>query len=182
MIHDPTDDVSLSLRLPPAEVAERIRQASDDDVWRLGQLRPKGNRPFLTSWNGMTFQARKRIDYRNSFQTFFFGSISPAESGTVLNGRFGMDPFVKSFHALCMTGAAGIGVVMLLILASRLMDGKRLLDNGTLLVLPVLFPLMVLGVEAIGRIVASDERSALEQWLRKLFADALVDRGTSAAT
>jgi hypothetical protein len=63
----------------------------------------------LASFDGYKFRLYVRRDYRNSFAPLFSGRLVPQTTGTRVEGRFGMHPFVKIFLAVWFAGVVTIG-------------------------------------------------------------------------
>ena len=77
----------------PEECAERLRlavRASDRIVGSIGS----------PSASGHSVRLRKRIWYRNSFQTFLRGRLEAHDGGTRFRGRAGVHTFVFGFMAI----------------------------------------------------------------------------------
>jgi hypothetical protein len=85
--------VELVSPLPPEEAAARLREATD----RGGLLGWFATRPVVGRVSGRSVRLRKRIGYRNSFQTFLTGALEPNDEGSVFRGTCGMHPLVTAF-------------------------------------------------------------------------------------
>ena len=88
--------IELLSPLPPEECETRLREATGRDGLLSG----------FSSWSvvgrvsGRSVRLRKRIGYRNSFQTVLTGSLEGRDGSTVFRGKAGMHPFVTGFLAV----------------------------------------------------------------------------------
>jgi hypothetical protein len=90
--------IALRTDLSVEECLRRLREASDLGERTMFSFSGyKGSKRVLSKFKGNEFKLWKRRYYRNSFAPFFFGTLSPEERGTHLEGRFGMDPLAKIF-------------------------------------------------------------------------------------
>jgi len=108
---------------------------------------------------------RWRIGYRNSFQTFLFGTLSDDGRGTRLNCRVGMHPLVALFMAVWL-GAVAIGAASVLALASD-SSAEGVAIPLVAAIVPVF--LLALGVLMVwaGRSFARDEKQRLITFLER---------------
>jgi len=139
-------DVLVTLR-SPQDCADRLRQTID------GNFAILGSRPVIGSVHGTTATLRKRIGYRNSFQTAVRLSLEAGPRGTEITCRSGMSLFTTVFM-LFWFGFLGV-----------------FLGIGTTLAEPttkILFGLAPIGMAAFGvalvlfgRYLARDEHDAV---------------------
>ena len=88
--------IELVSPLSLAECEDRLREATDRD----GLLSWFSARPVVGRVSGRSVRLRKRIWYRNSFQTSLSGSLEDRDGSTAFRGRAGMHPFVTGFLAV----------------------------------------------------------------------------------
>jgi hypothetical protein len=88
----------LQTALPPDECIRRIEASTDPGNRTIFSLSGyKGSKPLLVKFDGNQFKLWKRRYYRNDFAPYFFGTLSPDNRGTHLEGYFDMDRWVKIF-------------------------------------------------------------------------------------
>ena len=68
-----------------------------------------GSKPLAGKVSYKSLQIRKRIDYRNSFQTIFSAKMMPSSSGTEITGKMGLHPFAKKFSIFWIVGVFLLG-------------------------------------------------------------------------
>ena len=88
--------IELFSPLPPEECEARLRESTDRD----GLLSWSSSWAVVGRVSGQSVRLRKRIGYRNSFQTFLTGSLEGCDGSTVFRGKAGMHPFVAGLMAL----------------------------------------------------------------------------------
>jgi hypothetical protein len=121
----------------------------------------------------MKIKLWKRQRGRNSFAPFFWGSIVPDSEGSRIEGRFGMDPFVKLFMVVWLAGIL-LGVVTALIAA---LSGGNHGRGGAELFFPV--GLIVFGslLPKIGQWMARSEENFLREFLQTTLATQPAEAG-----
>lgn len=75
----------------PEECVRRLRMVSDP------RRSSRGNSPLIGAITDTTLRLRRRLAYRNSFQTFLFATMERQGDGTLLHCRFGMHPAAVVF-------------------------------------------------------------------------------------
>jgi hypothetical protein len=94
--------------LPPDEAAARLREATD----RGGLLGWFATKPVVGRVSGRSVRLRKRIGYRNSFQTYLMGTLEPHGEGSVFRGTCGVHPLVTAFMVAWFAGVVLLGGAM----------------------------------------------------------------------
>ena len=154
--------VELVSPLARADVVQRLRDGVDSD-WVMF-----GGKPVVGRVDERSFRLRLRLKYRNSFQTFLFGTIVEDGRSTRLRCRVGMHPIAAAFMALWLTAVAGLMISAL----SALGDEAEI---GLLLGVPVAMIAFGGGLVWLGRWLARDERRRLISFLEQMLA-ARLDR------
>jgi hypothetical protein len=148
--------VEVVSKLDRAEVLRRL-QAGVDSEWTFG-----GAKGFVGRVGDDGFRLRARIGYRNSFQTFMFGTVQSEGRGTKIVARTGMHPFAAIFMTLWLSVVA-IGVA---IGVAGLIEAR---PEEPMLALFALVPvgMLAFGVAlvGIGRWIARNERARLIAFL-----------------
>jgi len=75
----------------PEECVRRLRMVTDP------RRRHRNNNPLIGVITDTTLRLRRRLAYRNSFQTFLFATMKREGDGTRLRCRFGMHPVAVGF-------------------------------------------------------------------------------------
>ena len=126
---------------------------------------------------------RKKIRYRNSFQTVMLASLKAGVKGTEITATIGLHPFVKPFMFMWFGGVIVIGGIILVISLLSLITGKPASGMG---VLGVLIPLAIAiggtGLLKFGIYLARGEAEFLKAFLIDLLdADEIKHVGQEAA-
>lgn len=138
-------------------------------------LKSFGRRPVIGRIEAANLTARKRIFYKNSFQTRLAADLSQGEGGTRILCRFSMHPFVVAFAAIWLVIAVLIGCVIFVF------SGLSLLGLTTLrlrppeiawlgLVVPVVMPFLGFAMARFGLYLARGERQFLIDFLSETLA------------
>ncbi|MGE0668297.1 MAG: hypothetical protein AB7O49_17210 [Sphingomonadales bacterium] len=105
--------VTIDLLSPyrPDECARRLRMVTDP------RRRFRGNNPLIGTITDAVLTLRRRLAYRNWFQTFMFGTMEREGEGARLHVRFGMHPAAVVFLIVWFTTVIiglGVGLVVAL--------------------------------------------------------------------
>jgi hypothetical protein len=134
-----------------------------------------GTRPVIGRIRGTRLTARKRIWYRNSFQTYLSAELTDHENQTLVRCGFSMHPFVIAFVAVWFAGAVfGGGTLFIQSLIRLISDPSR--APGSVwggLAVPVGLILFGAGLLAFGRWLACDEQAFLIDFVRTAGASAV---------
>jgi hypothetical protein len=79
-----SETIDLLSPYRPEECARRLRMVTDPG------RRHRNSNPLIGVITDTTLRLRRRLAYRNSFQTFLFATMEGEEKGTRLRCRFGM--------------------------------------------------------------------------------------------
>lgn len=99
---------TLSSPLGPKACAERIAAITD------GPLVLLGTRPLIGWATASGAGVRRRINYRNSFQTALSARFEADGSSTIIRCRFGLMPLVTAFMVMWFGLALLLGVALVL--------------------------------------------------------------------
>ncbi len=125
------------------------------------------DKPLIGTLSDTTLRVRKKIAYRNSFQTFLFARLTAQGRHTALRCRFSMHPFVLIFMIVWFSGLlVGVGGANLILSLANLKAGRPMLDPGALI--PLLMMIFGIGLVVAGRTLARDERQFLIDLLCRL--------------
>jgi len=86
-----SETIDLLSPYRPEECARRLRTVTDP------RRRARNNNPVIGTVTDARLRVRRRLAYRNSFQTFMFGTLERDGDGTLLRCRFGMHPAAVAF-------------------------------------------------------------------------------------
>lgn len=148
--------VEMVSRLDRADVLRRL-QAGVDSEWTFG-----GGKGVVGRVGDDGFRLRLRLGYRNSFQTFMFGTLRADGRGTRIAARTGVHPFTAVFMTLWLSVvavAATIGV------AGLFQPQPDAASQGLILLVPVAMFAFGIALVGIGRWVARNERARLIAFL-----------------
>jgi hypothetical protein len=150
--------VEVTSKLDRAEVLRRLT-AGVDSEWTFG-----GGKGVVGRVDEFGFRMRLRIGYRNSFQTFMFGTMKAEGRGTRIEARTGMHPFAAVFMTVWLSVvalAATIGVAGAI--------GAEAGDPAQALLLFVPLGMLGFGIALVGmgRWFARDERARLIAFLER---------------
>ena len=107
---NPFSSRSATLRSPlsPEVCADRLKAVTDGPFVLLGK------RPLVGWVSASGAGVRRRINYRNSFQTALAATFEADGGGTVIRCRFGLMPLVIAFMVIWMGLALAIGAIFAL--------------------------------------------------------------------
>jgi len=155
--------------LPPDECAKRISAAIDSERSALFSFSSLfGSRPVVGRVDSSSFRLRKRIAYRNSFQTFLTATMRSEGAGTVIQGEFAMHAFTRVFMPIWFGGVlliGGTGFVISLV-AMFTHSSEQHQGSWPFLLIPpgmLLFGFLLI---RFGRYIARDEARFLTEFLR----------------
>lgn len=150
--------VVLVSPLSRESVVQRLREAVDSE-WSFG-----GDKSVVGHVGDDRFRLRLRIGYRNSFQTFVFCEMKRDGRGTRIEGRCGMHPFAAIF----MTAWIGAVAVLALAAVSGVMTAEAgAAAQGAIWLVPIIMVGFGVGLVALGRWLARNERERLVAFLEQ---------------
>ena len=112
---------------------------------------------------------RKKINYRNSFQTVLRASIAPLGQGTKSVIFFGLHPFVKIFMFFWFGFAVLIGGAIFILTLSSIIK-KSPIDIGTIMGILIPPSLIFSGIVLliISKLLSADDSTFLKKFLKNL--------------
>jgi hypothetical protein len=146
--------IELVSLLPPDEAAARLRDA----IGRGGLLSWFGTKSVVGRVSGRSVRLRKRIYYRNSFQTFLTGTLEPHGEGSAFRGTASMHPFVTAFVIVWFAGVVLIGGAVFVAAIRRLVVGE---GEPVGLIVPPLMVVFGVFMVCFGRYLARGEERFL---------------------
>jgi hypothetical protein len=168
--------IALRTDLSVEECLRRLREGSDIGQRTIFSFSGyKGSKPVLSKFNGNEFKLSKRRYYNNSFAPFFFGTLSREERGTHVEGRFGMDPFVKFFMVVWLGLAVAIGLPILISTPAHPIRG----DDWIGIVVPLGLICGGILVPKIGQLIGRGEERYLREFVEATLAARTDDSGFS---
>lgn len=164
------ESTALALVSPhsPAECAARLAPLIDHEgTVGLALKGMFGSKPVIGEATASSLRLRKRLGYRNSFQTHLTATLQPTGTGTLITGEFGMHPLVKGFMTV------GLGVLAIAAVPFAIYSGVSFLrspgDDATKHLFGVLVPVAMLafgfGLVRFGRYLARNEARFLTDFL-----------------
>lgn len=160
--------IQLLAPLTPAECASRLSVAIDAERLTMFSVAGwSGSRPVVGRVTNSSLRLRKRLKYRNSFQSFLTATMRPEAGGTLISGEVAMHPFIRVFMVVWLGNVGLIGVLMLLVTISSMMMGSDHADQDAWMgvVIPAVMFAFGFGLVGFGRYLARDEGRFLTNFL-----------------
>jgi len=166
--------IALRTDLGVEECLRRLREASDIREWTIFSFSGyKGSKPVLSKFNGNEFKLWKRRYYRNSFAPFFFGNLSREERGTRVEGRFGMDPYVKGFMIVWLSLAVVFSSPIFFSTLAHPIHG----DDWTGILIPAGLVCFGILLPKFGQLIGKREERYLREFLETTLAARIDESG-----
>ena len=126
-----------------------------------------GSKPVVGRITETSLRLRKRIGYRNSFQSFLAATLRPEAGGTVISGEVGMHEFVKVFMFIWFGGVILIGGTMFVATVGKILFGSGNQHENVWMgvVIPPVMLIFGFGLVRFGRYLARDEARFLTDFL-----------------
>ncbi len=148
---------------PPLECAARLTAAIDLDRF-LSLSAAFGSKPIIGKVDESSLQLRKRIGYRNSFQTHFTGTMRAEGRGARIMGTFGPHPATRIFLFFAL---GFVGLFEIVTLASLFYEGFSNRDSAFLILVPLGLMGMMYAIFRFGRFLARHEAQFIADFLRR---------------
>ena len=150
----------------PEECATRLQSVMDSD--RFAPLSPAawcGTRPVVGRATLSSLRLRKRIGYRNSFQSILSARMRRVPEGTSITCKAGVDGVVQAFTAFLFACVIILGGTMSLVTAASFAAGNRVDTGWMALVIPPGMLLFGYALVRFGRRLSRDETTFLTEFL-----------------
>jgi len=160
--------LELYSSLPLDECARRISDAIDSERSPLFSLVSLfGSHPVAGRVDGFSLSLRKRIGYRNSFQSHLTATMRAEGSGTLVSGEFAMHPFVRVFMTIWFSGVILIGGTMFIVATGAFLFGSPPRGNNAWVGIFVPPVMVAFGFALVrfGRYLARDEARFITEFL-----------------
>jgi len=154
----------LKTKVPVDECHSRL-QATTDVEGLLLSWNSDGDSPKVHGeFRGRAFRLHTRRFYVNSFIPFFYGRLEPADGGTVIEGRFKMNPLIRLLTVFWFSFIAVFAVGTIIVPARRVPGpgGGRM----TLFVALVCLAVVGAGVVQLGRWLGRREEGVILSFLK----------------
>lgn len=157
----PPKTVDLVSPLPLDACMRRLDEAIDAP-WTLF-----GSRPVIGRFSRRRLYARKRLRYRNSFQTYVRANMVGQDDQTWIRCRFYIHPTIIAFMALWFAGVCGIGGTIFVTSLETLMFGPSdsPAEAWAGAIVPPLMLAFGIGLICVGRYFARHDRQFLLTFL-----------------
>jgi hypothetical protein len=126
-----------------------------------------GSRAVIGRVTDTSLRLRKRIRYRNSFQSHLTATLRPEAGGTVISGEVAMHPFVRVFMFIWFGGVILIGGTMFVAAIGTIFFGSGSQHQNAWMgaVIPPVMLVFGFGLLRFGRYLARDETRFLTDFL-----------------
>jgi hypothetical protein len=163
-----SDRIQLLTPLTPTECALRLTAAIDAERSAFFSLAGLlGSKPVAGRVTESSLRLRKRIGYRNSFQSFLTATMQQELGGTVISGEVGMHPFVRVSMFIWFGGVILIGGTIFAASISSMIFGSGSLRQNAWLgaVIPPVMLAFGYGLIRFGRYLARHDARFLTDFL-----------------
>jgi hypothetical protein len=169
------NSIALRTELNADECLRRLQEGTDLGVRTIASFSGyKGKKPVLSRFDGHRFRLWKRRYYRNDFAPIIFGEVHPEGRGSRIEGRFGIQGFVRILHAAWL---GFVGLLGLTMVSSALSRGRTGDVGSAITILGGLFFFGLLMPKA-GRFIGRGEERNLREFLEETLAARTVDPGS----
>jgi hypothetical protein len=159
--------IILRSDLAPDECMRRIEASTEPGSRTIFSLSGyKGSKPLLVKFEGNQFALWKRRYYRNDFAPYFFGTLSPDNQGTRLEGHFDMNRWTKIFMRIWIAFALLFSVPVLFAMLSRPIQGNAWVG----ILFPIGFILFGIFLPKFGRWLGRSEEKFMVEFLEATLA------------
>ena len=147
--------IKLRTALTPADCVSRLAEVIDTDGSLFAsRMDLAGSKPLMGRLDESSLFVRKRIGYRNSFQSLLKATIRPDAAGPVISGKIMIHPFIQMF----MFAWFLISGTMLIMRAAPVLGlGNSGQNTGMAMIIPLFMLVFGIGLILFGRHVARDE-------------------------
>jgi hypothetical protein len=142
----------------------RARLAASTDVRGLAlSWDAQGPGAVLGAFRGPFFRLHTGRYYSNSFAPFFYGKLTEADGGTIVEGHFKMNPFVRLFMVFWLSFILlfGLGAIIVPAQAHRPID----LGRGGFFAVLALLGLLGVGFVQFGKWLGRGDEAVIHSFL-----------------
>ncbi|NJD06063.1 MAG: hypothetical protein FIA97_06145 [Methylococcaceae bacterium] len=160
--------IQLLTPLTPAQCVERLTAVVDLERSGLfSGFGGSGVNPVIGEVTESTLRLRKRIGYRNSFQTLLTATLRPGAEGTVVSGDLGIHPVIRTFMFVWFAIVIVTGAPAYLGLFGPVICGPAMVEENAWIGLLIPPAMLVFGLVAVtlGRRLARQEAAFLMEFL-----------------
>ncbi len=156
--------------LPPEECVKRLKECIDQERFPSFSFTSLFGKNAIAGYvDSTSFRLRKRIAYRNSFQTFLKGIMKPEGTGTIIQGVFAPHGFTMAFMLVWFGGVAVIGGLVFVSSLFMLMVDPHSPKNPALgVIVPPAMLAFGFALVRFGRYLARDEAKFLAGAVRHI--------------
>lgn len=157
--------IQLLSPLTPAECVSRLAGVIDTERSAIFSL--ARSRPVVGRVTDSFLRLRRRIGYRNSFQSFLTATMRPEAGGTLISGTVAMHPFVRVFMFMWLGGVLLLGGTMFIATVSSMVIGSDSHHQNAWMgvVIPPAMLAFGFGLMCFGRYLAREEARFLTDFL-----------------
>lgn len=150
----------------PADCVSRLRAAVNSEAF-FDLSSWFGTMPVSGRVSESSLRLRKRIWYRNDFQSFLYATMQPETGGTVIFGKVGLHPFTTVFICIWLGVAVLMcGTVLTPSIRSFFAHPDAVHQETWVgCVVPIIMPVFGIGLVWFGRFLARNEDRFLTEFL-----------------
>ena len=128
----------------------------------------KGSRPVIGWIDGYQFYLHKRKNWHNDFAPLFYGNLLPKDRGTIIEGYFDVQRWVKLFIRFWFGGVVLLGSPIFVLSLLELLQGRKHVEGDPLIGLFVPPCMVLFGVllPKFGLWLARHEEQFILQFLQ----------------
>jgi hypothetical protein len=145
--------VQLLTPLTPEQCVSRLTAAIDPQGFK-GLF---GSKPVIGRVTTSSLRLRKRIRYRNSFQSYLTATMRKEGGGSVISGKIAMDPAVWVFLGVWLGLPTLFGGMLSIFAVASMISGHRQPNQWLGVIIPVGMIAFGLALVPIGRFLARNE-------------------------
>lgn len=128
-----------------------------------------GSRPFIGTIKAYQFHFKKRKNYQNGYDPYFFGTLKPVATGSIVEGRFGMRPATRIFMTVWYSLAIVIGSIMLIASISAIATGYPSVKGNPWLgvIIPIALPTLAFAMMKLGQRLSRSEMREMIEFIKR---------------
>ncbi len=146
-----TSTVDMVAPHTPVQCASLLRAAIDSEWSAAITLLPSASaKPVVGKASESKLRLRKRIGYRNSFQSYLRASMQRSAEGTVISGTVGMNPLVPVIMGIWFAAVILIGGAAFFRTVSSMLSGASNLQQNAWIGIVGPLTMVTFGVGIVG--------------------------------